>query len=82
MLSREPTLDWALNSTFSFLISTFPPPEEETGSKVSETRAAKRQVRTGMTTRAGTWFMVNVDFGSAFGRHVAQVDLLVQDLDL
>lgn len=28
MLSREPTLDWTLNSSFSFLISTFPPPEE------------------------------------------------------
>lgn len=26
--------------------------------------------------------MVNVDFGAAFGRHVAQVDLLVHDLDL
>ena len=28
MLSREPILDWTLNSSFSFLISTFPPPEE------------------------------------------------------
>lgn len=37
---------------------------------------------TGTTARAGTWFMVNVDFGAAFGRHVAQVDLLVHDLDL
>lgn len=29
MLPREPTFDWALNSSFSDLISTFPPPAGE-----------------------------------------------------
>lgn len=28
MLSREPTFDWTLNSSFSFLISMFPPPAD------------------------------------------------------
>lgn len=28
MLPREPTFDWTLNSSFSFLISMFPPPEQ------------------------------------------------------
>lgn len=47
MLSREPTLDWALNSTFSFFISTFPPPDKRS-SKVNKlqwhkTRATKRR---------------------------------------
>lgn len=98
MLSRDPTFDWALKSSFSDLISMFPPPWKGRWNSswlklfTCIQNAKKIESKAWALIVCGiwnpkwmstvTWFVTNVVFRSALWLHIAQVNLFVEDLDL